>query len=478
MSISAGKIITGGATFAISVKDIPPHLTRNGYIPKLKWMATKYVVLWDEADKRGWLVNGTSALLHLVRTSLKHYSTDDFASAFLFDPNKMNDTSDHKPNSAPSVLIDGENREIEIYPGKSERSDEEEEKKTAAKTEESKSKKKKQGYYLFEDLVEQHYNTLEQIMEYHSHVVGQNGVNLKARMRKHLEGWDFIELATDHDPRPRVATLNALGYGWVDFIRSIDAVALFGRGFGDLIWPKEFDGMCPRWRSLPTHKYYLAASIFDLNRIIKKFGDKRASPLRPVQDLLWHCPGELVSKCQCQDHGGRQMMRNLLSRHHDPVQVFCPQKLRHAMHIQGPGRLEDRGAVVFGHNVFWNFRWRNNGNEDLEEGEPRTQLPAPEPHYMPTRSESSSGPSNQASKLPAASGSSGSHGSTADVVLLSTTSATSVQSTPVESVVDSAHSSAPTEPELAYNPPVPDQQMPLKENRSRTLRHEKRRLGR
>jgi hypothetical protein len=66
----------------------------------------------------------------------------------------MNDASDHKPNSTPKVLINGENKEIEIYPGKSERSEEEEEKKTAEKTEESKSKRKKRGYYLFEDLVE------------------------------------------------------------------------------------------------------------------------------------------------------------------------------------------------------------------------------------------------------------------------------------------------------------------------------------
>lgn len=44
------------------------------------------------------------------------------------------------------------------------------------------------------------------------------------RVRKHLEGWDFVEIATDHEPRPRVATLEAMGWGWVDFIRSIDAI--------------------------------------------------------------------------------------------------------------------------------------------------------------------------------------------------------------------------------------------------------------
>lgn len=99
-------------------------------------------------------------------------------------------------------------------------------------------------------------------MDHHRHVAGHNGVNVKVRVRKHLEGWDFVELATDHDPHPPVATLQALGYGWVDFIHSIEAVTLFGRGFGDLIRPVEFEGMCPSRRSLPTQKYYLSASVF------------------------------------------------------------------------------------------------------------------------------------------------------------------------------------------------------------------------
>ncbi|OXV07933.1 hypothetical protein Egran_04303 [Elaphomyces granulatus] len=260
VSISGGKVIEGGVTFAVGVKDIPPHLTRNWYIPKLRWIATKYVVLWDETDKRGWLVNGISALLHLVRASLEHYRTDDFSSSFLFDPSKMTDAAEHKPNSAHKVLIDDNNKQLEIYPGKSERFEEDEAKQKEA--EGSRTWKKKRGYYLFEDLVEQHYNILEQIMDHHSHMAGRNGVNLKVRVRKYLEGWDFVELATDHDPCPRIATLQALGYGWVDFIRSIGAVTLFGRGFGDIIRPIEFDGMCPNWRSLPTRKYYLAANLF------------------------------------------------------------------------------------------------------------------------------------------------------------------------------------------------------------------------
>ncbi|KAJ5272482.1 hypothetical protein N7478_007607 [Penicillium angulare] len=272
VSLSGGKIITGGLSFSIFLRDNPPHLARNGYVLKLKWIYTKYVMLWDEKDKRGWLVNGISALLHLVRASLRHYSKDDFSSAFLFDFEKMMNSNELKPNSAIKVLLHEGNKELEIYPGKSERSEEEEISSPKNNTGYSKTQKKKRGYYLFEDLVEQHFTILEQIIEYHAHKAGENGVNLKLRVRKHLEGWDFVELATDHDPRPRVATLEAMGWGWVDFIRSIGAVTLFGRDFGEIIQPVDFDGMCPSWKKLPTQKYYLAASVREMKDIMEKHG--------------------------------------------------------------------------------------------------------------------------------------------------------------------------------------------------------------
>ncbi|CZR60699.1 uncharacterized protein PAC_10595 [Phialocephala subalpina] len=480
VSISAGKIVTAGMSFAVGVKDIPPHLTHNGYIPKMRWIATKHVVLWDEADKRGWLVNGISALLHLVRTSLEHYSNDDFSTSFLFDYSKMRDASDHKPNSAHKVLIDDENKGIVIWPGKNENFEEEETKQKGPETEQSKSSKKKRGYYLFEDLVEQHYNTLEQIMEYQRHIMGQNGVKIKVRVRKHLEGWDFVELATDHDPYPRVATLHALGYGWVDFIRSIEAITLFGRGFGDIIRPIEFKGMCPNWQSLPTQKYYLAASVFDLEKIMKKFGDIRADPVRLCSSLVWHCPGDIVSPCRCQAHGIGQVFRKASSRHHDPVQVLYPRMSR-LIKPRGPERLEGGGAIVFGHNFHWGYRWKEDGNEDLEEGDPPILSSTSKPRLLISRVPPSSGSSERQASQSTTSESSQSHESAAgralhSFPLRSSPSAYTAQSTPNESIIDSAEEVTSDVLEPAYNVDRSGQLKVLQESRTRTLRHELRHL--
>jgi hypothetical protein len=63
-------------------------------------------VLWDEEEKRGWLANGTSALLHLLRTSLEYNKTDKFNSAFLFKSEEMEDASiTHTADSAIEVLM-------------------------------------------------------------------------------------------------------------------------------------------------------------------------------------------------------------------------------------------------------------------------------------------------------------------------------------------------------------------------------------
>lgn len=177
----------------------------------------------------------------------------------------------------------------------------------------------------------------------------------------------MFDLATGRDPRPCVATLQALEYGWVAFIRSIEAVTLLGRGFGKIIQPIRFDGMCPRWNSLPPDMYYLAASAYDLKKIMTIFGNEWARPPETVHGLVWHCPGDVVEHCQCQSHGFSGRLRKVFKQHHNPVQVFYPRNWHQYLRLGGPDRLADAGAIVFGHNVEWKYCWKEDGDEDLEE---------------------------------------------------------------------------------------------------------------
>jgi hypothetical protein len=75
------------------------------------------------------------------------------------------------------------------------------------------------------------------------------------------------------------------------------------------------------------------------------------------ENIIWHNPDKIFEPCQCT---GR--------KHSDRVQVLLPSMFRGILPKENPVRLEDRGAVVFGHNV--NFKWLFPDTGDPEEGEP------------------------------------------------------------------------------------------------------------
>lgn len=107
--------MTGGSQFSIGKKDVPLHITKQGYIAKLRRIDQKYVVMWDEEYKRGWLVKGTRALLHLVRASLEHRLDDKFSSEFLYDFNAFEEPNTRfERDSSVQALLNSTNRKLHI----------------------------------------------------------------------------------------------------------------------------------------------------------------------------------------------------------------------------------------------------------------------------------------------------------------------------------------------------------------------------
>ncbi|KAM3536169.1 hypothetical protein MY4038_000635 [Beauveria bassiana] len=356
--ISAGSMITGGAVLTPGVKELPPHLPRNGTIPQLKWLSKRYIVFWDEKVKRGWLVNGTSALLHIMRASLAQSEHDDSSACLLFDKSKMNNFPDksYKHNTAMRVLIDQGNQGLVIYPDSISQT-----RKTSADSGNS-TNTQTSTYFHFGDLAKKHFAALEQMIDYHSHLAGRDGINLKIRLRKHLEGWDFVDLVNEIRPQPRVATIPTLGHGWIDFVRSIEAITLFGSNFGELLQPASRTGLCDRWSSLPQQDYLLAASVADLTAIMEQYGDPHAAPRELARNIIWHSPADTYAACPCKlsqssRHG------KAAAYHVGPVQVLLPSgRLPPA---SGQRELEPDGAVVFGHNAIFGYRWPEKGTDEV-----------------------------------------------------------------------------------------------------------------
>lgn len=76
-----------------------------------------------------------------------------------------------------------------------------------------------------------------------------DGINFKIRksprlhLEGHLERWHFQDIVRGIDPRwPGVAKLYGFCLGWIEMVRIINAVTLFGVGFGELFQPGHVSG--------------------------------------------------------------------------------------------------------------------------------------------------------------------------------------------------------------------------------------------
>lgn len=259
-TLSGGKYVTGGATFAIAAAHEPVRAEGGDYERKLRSISGKFVVFWDEMDKRGWLVNGTSALLHLARSYLLHEPTKDSR-----DPLVLEEPSEdrlYKSDTAFQILTNESNREMEIHMNEVRK-----ERKVTRKKGQPDEVVDERTYtfYLFQDLVWDLHNLLEKMMDYQRGRDVQNGLRLKCSIRQHIDGWHFNDVVNaSGDIFPRVTTLDAMGDGWLDLMSKVGAVTLFGEGFGEIIKPVDAGTYCTVWAEMPKDRYYLGACGSDL----------------------------------------------------------------------------------------------------------------------------------------------------------------------------------------------------------------------
>jgi nucleoside phosphorylase len=315
----------GGTPFSIGRKDI--RLRRNSYIMKIKWVSQKFVVLWDVGEERGWLVNGASALLHLVRGSLAQDQLDSrfgslcsFRSADFQEALKL-----HQTDAALEVILNQNNLQVKIY-------------------------SEDEGNVRFKDYVEDFYDLLEKMIDYQFKAVG-TGHDASRIPRSLLEGWDFNDLTTGRDPvYPRQALLHQDGLSWVDFTRSVHAITLFGRGFGEIIQPARVS--CSSWTKLPQGRSYLAAGVTDLHNIMESDGDPYSTPVKLTHDVLWYTTDEKFAQCRCKTDATPC----------DLAHILLPSRLHREMTASRSRLPKKGGAVIFGSNSVHKWFWGDLGD--------------------------------------------------------------------------------------------------------------------
>jgi hypothetical protein len=369
LSITGGKFVNFGISVLLGNQHIPPRISSDNYFLAVEKLHHQPVVFWDENTKQAWLTNGTSALLHMVRFDLKTMGQGVLRTRLLYQTDELAEQHKHCCGSAAGILLDDNNLLLPILPGKlkttystaQEKFDQGDPKKSSKNTVERTA-------FNFVDLVEAHLNILEQVAYYQKERAGADGIKIKVHTRRHLEGWDFTQLV-HRDATPQYAVLNESGYGWVDFIRSIGAITLMARDLGPLIQLKDFNGVCQKWQHLPRDRFLLAGCVSDVEMFTNNTAVHTSGSKEPVEGLMWHSPRGLSAKCKCHSSSGSRAACNKPN----PVQEFYPSKLRKARFLKKGKTLSltevTGGAVIFGHDIHWGFKWRSTDDAEEEQSE-------------------------------------------------------------------------------------------------------------
>jgi nucleoside phosphorylase len=313
------------------LKDTPRHVSHESdYIPRLESLHRRFVLLWDEQDKRGWLVNGTSALLHVLRASLKHSTKGPLRNRLVCRSEHLRESNEPlEVDTAIDVLANEANFNLQLYDG--------------------------DKHTLLKGQIEHFCCVFEKLFDYQRDAMGDIGKTLCKTPRGSLEGWDFEDLVKKEEQLyPCASRIESAGKGWVDFTRSISAVTVLARDFGEMIKPGG-DGFCHHWGELPKGLYYIASALRDLEGLTRRYSRGANNVVQVSESLVWHTPTTCFAACECHGmiHGNRC----------EPVQTILPAQL------SGTTRPRDRqferrgaGAVIFGHNSYFPWHWEDTGD--------------------------------------------------------------------------------------------------------------------
>ncbi|WKT53744.1 Ankyrin repeat [Fusarium oxysporum f. sp. vasinfectum] len=255
-------------------EDTAPSISSDDYVYRLRLLEAQFFLLWDEKEKRGWLINGATALLHAVEECVAPDINGDSRSALLFRGHGSEKAYKSYRPSAFQILNDRKYQNLPLYG-------------------------QENSHTTVKDKIKELCSILEYFIDLQNHA--KTNDRLRGKSRKYLEGWDFEDLVSNFRTfHARQTTLETLGKEWVDFIRAIKAVTLFGQGFGDIIRPHK---TCRQWTTLPKGKYYIATLISDLHKVLKEHGHCGDGHLRLGDNLIWHSATPGSDFCKCNELG-------------------------------------------------------------------------------------------------------------------------------------------------------------------------------
>lgn len=311
LQITAGKLITVGATFSRGKREKPVHIKfEDDYGERLDYLSEQLIVLHDTEVRIAWLVDGLSALLHLVKANLRyrHRKQPQINSGTTPSP-ELNKFRTADGSSGQQMALETlENTRNLTIPLRRKAV-------AAAGTENS---EEDAPFYCVKDLVKYIMHALEQIIDKEAderadsdatwHLRGPRAFGTLAQ--KQVVGYDFMAIAAKRHPfHPVGATIQSGGGDWAEVIRQIHAPILFGKQFGELMEPirnNEHGGCCEKcsWNiNVPPHRDILAVAMSELDAIIERGGRKLDNRWCLVQKFYFDFSPELFVRCEKNKRG-------------------------------------------------------------------------------------------------------------------------------------------------------------------------------
>lgn len=331
---------------------------------RLHYLSTREFVLWDKDRKRGWLVRGETAALHLLRVRIKDnklYQNFDFSALQI-----LKDVAD---DLSPAYRVLAEfcpkdplthPNDFKKKPGNSESG--EKPKTPEEERNETIGKKLDEIIAVLFRLVDDagklnpHRGLLGPFRTWYDETVGPT-----------LRGWDFKSVSDggsamidfykmDKDP------------GWLQMVRDREAIVLFGDGLGEVLEPRA-GSCCPYFPTLPIDKNLLASDMQVIRELIMDVaGDEGINPPDKTVARLsfsqgWvrgldpfarpNCRGDHLDTLEpscfpVQSLQDAPRKEDLEKRRNKDIKLLDGKKLYTKKEIQVMIAKHPRGVVVFG----------------------------------------------------------------------------------------------------------------------------------
>lgn len=252
------------------------------------------IILYDASDRRVWLVDGASALLHLLRISL-HRDKNDEESTYdwVYDASQLKDKWDGCTGrvAALKTLKYLDNRDLRLYA-------------TSRAVNEAGQATVK--YATLETRVKKLLHSMEILIHRQVAVAAREGIRLSQTLdlRRHIAGFDILDVISPLGPvHPRIQRVGSRGPWWGDLVATMGMTTIFGSGWEDLIRPEDPAQAYRNWASVPTGLDYIAVSVSTL-KILYKQRAKRMDPDLGTGELtrkiVWmSSPRGTFEPCEC-----------------------------------------------------------------------------------------------------------------------------------------------------------------------------------